>query len=168
MSEQKSLENVINLVLKDETKENALNFTAFLRAKKLQIEYNPNEYGESKWTGAIGGVVGDSIGYMYINSGADFPDPWNIWLNEYDFNDSGSAEDGELKNFLWENVNKCSRCNTNWEKCGGGEKTVLGKKFDSLCHSPMFFYTPDAQKLEMLKKLILKVNEKRSGRTGGL
>ena len=161
MSKQKSPEEIMNLVLSGETLKNAIDFVAFLRANDLQIEYNPDENAENKWTGAIGGVVGNSIGYMYINSGTNFPDPWTIWLNEYDFDDNDSAED-EIKNFLWENVNICSRCNPNWENCGGGEKIVLGKKFENLCHSPMFFYTPDAQTLEMLKKLMLKVNEKRT------
>ena len=163
MANQKSLENIIKLTLSGESQKNALDFVIFLRENELQIEYNPDECAEGKWTGAIGGIVGDSIGYMYVNPGTNFPDPWNIWLNEYDFYYDGSAEVGELKNFLWENVNNCSRCNPNWEKCGGGEKTVLGKKFESLCHSPMFFYTPDAQKIDMLKKVMLKVKEKRNG-----
>ena len=159
MSIQKSPEETMNLILSGDTLKNAIDFVAFLRANEFQMEYNPDENAESKWTGAIGGIVGDSIGYMYVNSGTNFPDPWTIWLNEYDFYDNGSAEDDVLQNFLWENVNKCSRCNPNWENCGGGEKIVLGKKFENLCHSPMFFYTPDALKLEMLKKLMLKIKE---------
>ena len=161
MENQKNLENTINLVLSGDMLKNALDFVNFLRENGLQIEYNPKEHADCKWTGAIGGTVGDSIGYMYVKSGTNFPDPWTIWLNEYDFNDDGSAEVGELKNFLWENVNNCSRCHSKWEKCGGGERIVLGKKFESLCHSPMFFYTPDGQKLEMIKKLMLKVKERK-------
>ena len=163
MENQKSPENTMTLVLNGDMQKNALDFVNFLHENEFQISYNPNEYADGKWTGAIGGTVGDSIGYMYVNSGTDFPDPWNIWINEYDFNDDGSSEASELKNFLWENVNNCTRCNPNWEKCGGGEKIVLGKKFESLCHSPMFFYTPDSQKLDMIKKLMLKVREKRNG-----
>lgn len=163
MSEQKSLEEIMNLVLSGDTLKNALDFAAFLRGNEFQTEYNPQEYEESKWTGAIGGVVGDSIGYIYVRSGTDFPCPWNIWLNEYDFDYDGSAEDDALKEFIWENVNSCSRCNPEWKNCGGGERLVLGRKFERLCHSPMFFYTPDAQKLEKLKRLLLKIKQKKHG-----
>lgn len=161
MSKHKSLEDTIHLVLSGSTSENALDFAAFLEANGFTTEYNPDECEEGKWSGAIGGVVGDSIGYMYIRPGENFPEPWNIWLNEYDFDDDGSADDEGLKNFIWENVNGCSRCNPNWEKCGGGERVVLGKKFERLCHSPMFFHMPDAPKLEKLKRLMLKIKQKR-------
>ena len=161
MSEQKSIEGTLNQVLGGEALKNALDFTAFLRANAFSFEDNPDEHEEGKWSGAIGGTVGDSIGYMYINSGENYPDPWNIWLNEYDFDDDGSAEDGELKEFLWGNVNECTRCNPNWETCGGGDKMILGKEFKNLCHSPMFFYMPDAQNMEKLKRLLLKIKQKR-------
>ena len=157
------LEDTIKLVLSGEALKNALDFAAFLHDNNLQTEYNPQEHEDGKWTGAIGGVVGDSIGYMYIRSGESFPEPWNIWLNEYDFDDDGSDGDAALKDFIWDNVNNCTRCNPNWEKCGGGEKVVLGRKFENLCHSPMFFYVPDAQKLEKLKKIIIKIKQKRDG-----
>ena len=159
MPEQKSLEDIMNLTLSGETLKNALDFVDFLRENEFKIEYNPNEYAENKWTGAIGGVVGWSMGYMYINPGTDFPDPWNIWLNETDIHDDGSADNDELRELIWANANYCARCNPNWENCGGGEKTILGKKFENLCHSPMYFYMPDAQKLEKLKKFMLKIKQ---------
>ena len=177
MAEQIILENVMNHVLSGDALENALDFAAFLRANDFHFDHNPDESAESdksdestesdtnnesKWTGAIGGVVGDSIGYLYVNAGADFPDPWNIWLNEYDFDDDGSADANELKEFVWGNVNYCAKCNPDWENCGGSEQTVFGKNFDRLCHSPMFVYMPDAERLEKLKKLMLKIKEKRT------
>ena len=159
MSEQKSLEKVMNLVLSGETLKNALDFIEFLRANEFNIEYNPNEHAEGKWTGAIGGVVGWSIGYMYVRSEENPQKHWIIWLNETEFNYDDSAEDDELKAFIWENANHCSRCNPNWEKCGSGEKAILGKKIENLCHSPMCFYMPDAKALEKLKKVMLKVKQ---------
>ena len=168
MADRILLENVMNHVLSGDTLKNALDFVAFLRANEFLLDYNPdesdknNENIENKWTGAIGGVVGDSIGYLYVNSGADFPDPWNIWLNEYNFDDAGSAADNELKEFVWGKVNHCAKCNPNWENCGGGERTVFGKKFERLCHSPMYIYMPDTRNLDMLKRLMLKIKEKRT------
>ena len=166
MPGQATLEDIMDLALSGDTLADALGFAAFLRAEGLHIEYNPDEQAQGKWTGAIGGVVGDSIGYMYVDSGADFPAPWCIWLNEYEFDDSGSEEDDALKHFLWANVNKCTRCNPDWEHCGGGDRTVLGKTFERLCHSPMFFYMPDTEKLRMLKKLMPKVYTKRTAGAG--
>ena len=165
MSEKKTpepkVENIVNEILAGEMQKNALDFIAFLRGNDFYMEFNPNEYEKGKWSGAIGGVVGDSIAYMFVSPGTKFPCPWNIWLNEYDFNCDGSADDEELKEFIWANLNHCGKCNPDWEKCRGGDKTVFGRKFDSLCHSPMFFYTPDAQKLEKIKKLFLKIKQKR-------
>lgn len=160
---KESVESIMNLVLNGETLENALGFVAFLRDAEFQAEYNPREYGERKWTGAIGGVVGNSIGYLYVRAGTDFPDPWTIWLNAYEFDAGSSAEDAALKEFVWENVNHCSRCHPNWENCGGGERTVFGRKFERLCHSPMVFYTPDAHKLEKIEKLLLRIRQDRDG-----
>jgi len=163
MSEMQLLENTMNIVLSGNTLKNALDFTAFLREHRFQIEYNPNEESENKWTGAIGGVVGDSIGYLYICSGTNFPNPWSIWLNELEYSNEGLADDDELNHFIWENINPCGKCNSNWEKCGGVEKTILGKKFDRLCHSPMIIYTPDTHKLDKVKKLMLKLKQKKDG-----
>jgi hypothetical protein len=157
MEKQIILDDVLSLVLSGDTLGSARDFTAFLRENGFQIEHNRDENDENKWSGAIGGIVGNSIGYMYVNPGANFPDPWTIWLNEIDYYSGGSADDDEMKNFVWEHVNHCSRCNPNWEKCGGGEKTVFGKTFDRLCHSPMYFYMPDAHTLAKLKMLMLKI-----------
>ena len=166
MSEQKTLnpqiEDIINEVLISEIRENALNFVAFLHANEFQMEFNPNEYEEGKWTGAIGGVVGDSIAYMLIHPGTESLSPWVIWLNEYDFDCDCSPSDEELKEFIRNNLNQCGKCHSDWEKCRGGEKTVFGKEFNSLCHSPIYFAVPDAQKLGKLKQLLLKIKRNRN------
>ena len=156
-----SPEDIMNISLSDETLKNGLDFVAFLRANEFQIDFNPNEYEYDKWTGAIGGVVGNSIAYMLVYPKIKSPCPWNIWLNEYDFDSDGSADDENLKGFIYDNLNHCRKCNPNWEKCRGGDKTILGRKFEDLCHSPMFFYTPDSCKLNNLKALLLKIKLKK-------
>ena len=125
------IEDVINNALEGNTKENLLEFVAFLRANDFQMEYNPNEYHENFWSGAIGGVVGDSIGYMAINGN---PGPWVVWFNAYDFYESDPLDD-EMKQTIWAKVSYCGKCNDNWENCYIGEKTILGKTFEKLCHS---------------------------------
>lgn len=154
-------EDIISLISKADTQENARDFVAFLRGNAFPLTYNPDEYEEDEWSGAIGGVVGDSIGYMSVRPGARSPHTWTIWLNEYGFDAGGLAEDEELKAFVWENVNLCTRCHSDWENCGGGEAVVFGRTFERLCHSPMVFNVPDAQKLGMLKKLLLRIGQKK-------
>ena len=166
MSEQNTTPNpklvdIINEAFTSEMRKNALDFVEFLRENEFQTEFNPNEYEKGKWTGAIGGVVGDSIAYMLIHPNTEFPSPWTIWLNKYDFNEDGSVDNEELKKFIWENLNYCAKCNPDWNKCRGGDKIIFGKRFENLCHSPMFFYTPDAQKLEKLNRIMLKIKQKR-------
>lgn len=156
-----SVEEVMKLVLHEDALENALDFASFLRDSGFQMEYNPREYEEGKWTGAIGGIIGNSIGYMSVSTGTDCPAPWTIWLNEYDFDADDSPEDQELKELVWAHVSNCTRCHHNWAHCGGGERTVFGRRFERLCHSPMFFYAPDAHKLEKIKRLLLRIRKSR-------
>lgn len=157
MSEHTVIENAITK-LDGETQKNVLDFIDFLRENEFQIEYNPNEYEEDKWSGAIGGVVGNSIGYMVVNG---VPRPWTVWINSYDFGDVSTIDDA-IKEAIWACLSKCGKCNPEWEKCRGGSKTILGKEFDDLCHSPLMIINPDTEKLKNIEKmlLILKAKEK--------
>ena len=111
MSEQKTpnpqIEDIINEVLAGEMRKDALDFAAFLHANDFQMEFNPNEYEKGKWTGAIGGVVGDSIAYMLIHPGTESLSPWVIWQNDCDFDYDSSPTSEMLKKFIWNNLNQC-------------------------------------------------------------
>ena len=149
MAEQKTIEEKISNVLTGDAQKNALDFTAFFRANELLLTANDDGEG---W--AVGGTVGNSIGYLWLKNDEDFPGPWTFWFNSCDFEDDGSVDD-ELKEAAWAHASPCGRCHAGWKDCGGGERTIFGKKFDSLCHSPLMFHNSDAKTLESAKKLIL-------------
>jgi len=150
------LEERIKKILIGEAQKNALDFATFLRENDIWTEFNKDEYNNpSIWSGAVGGTVGNSIGYLLINGDANCPGPWTFWFNSCDFEGSDSADD-EFKNAIWSFVSPCGRCNENWEKCmGSGKRTILGKEFENQCHSPLMFCNPDTKTLENMKKFLL-------------
>ena len=149
MTEQNKIEDRINEVLTGDAQKNALNFVEFSRAN--DISFTSNDDGQG-W--AVGGIVGDSIGYMHIDGNEQFPGPWTLWFNSCDFG-GGDSVDGELKEIAWTHASPCGRCHEGWKDCGGGNRTIFGKEFESLCHSPLMFTNPDAKTLENVKKLVV-------------
>ena len=143
------IEDKINDVLTGDALKNALDFVAFLRENQLSLDSNGDSEG---W--AVGGIVGNSIGFMLVNGAAQMPGPWTIWFNSCDFYESDSTDD-ELKETAWTHVNVCGDCHAGWRDCGCGDRRILGRKFDFLCHSPLAFTNPDAKTLESMKKLML-------------
>ena len=161
MSEQNTpnlkIEDIINKTQSGDAKKNVLDFVDFLHANNFQMEYNPNEYYETYWSGAIGGVVGDSIGYMAVNGN---PGTWNVWFNVFGFDENDPLDD-EMKETVWSKLSPCGKCNDGWETCRGGEKMILGKTFDNLCHSPLCIIDPDTKTLENMQKLLLVLKQKK-------
>ena len=159
MSEQKDyvqIEEKIKVILSGDAQKNALDFAAFLRGNGIWVNYNPDE-SENKpiWNGAVGGIVGNSIGYMSINGDEGGIGPWTFWFNSCDFDGSDSADD-EFKNAIWSFASPCGKCHDGWEKCMGvGKRTILGKEFENQCHSPLMFCNPDAKTLENMKKFLI-------------
>jgi len=148
MVEQKTIEEQINNVLSGDSLKNALDFIDFMHANKLPIDYDGKGDGC-----AVGGIVGDSIGYMLVNGNEKIPGPWTIWFNSCDFDETSFISD-ELKEATWTHASKCGKCNKNWENCGGGARIIFGREFENLCHSPLMFTNPDSKTLENIKKLI--------------
>lgn len=150
------IEGKIKKILCGDTQKNALNFVAFLRKNDILLDYNASESEKrSIWNGAVGGIVGNSIGYITINGDKNCPGPWTFWFNSCDFDSSDLADD-EFKNAIWAFASSCRRCNKNWEKCmGSGKRTILGKEFENQCHSPLMFCNPDAKTLENMEKFLI-------------
>jgi len=149
------VEDRINSKIKGDSLKNALDFVAFLRENDIRLDYNASESGYGGWNGAVGGVVGNSIGYVTFNGDAGGVGPWTFWFNSCDFDGSDSADD-EFKNAIWAFASPCRKCSENWEKCmGSGKRTILGKVFENQCHSPLMFINPDAKTLGNMKKFLL-------------
>jgi len=144
----KELKAVINGSLEGDMQKNALDFAAFLEANDILIESNGDGRG---W--AVGGVVGNSNGFMMVDSiGKNL----GIWINDCNFSDGDSA-DNDLKAFALAHVVNCPQ-----EPCVGGgcaeknhRNTIFGKEYESICHSPLAFLNPDAKTCENVKKLFL-------------
>ena len=141
------LEDVMRDTLNGDALTNALDFASFLRDNDIAVF--PNNYGEG-W--AIGGETGKSAGYFMMGSEDQWHGPWTFWFNSCDFEDTA---DDTLKETALAHVNLCGKCHDGWEKCRGGSKTLFGKQYDDLCHSPLMFKNPDAKTLESMKKLLL-------------
>jgi len=152
---QLKIENDLSNTLSGNKLENALDFVTFLRENEIPLDYNAPESSYGGWNGAVGGVVGNSIGYVTFNGDTSGVGPWTFWLNSCDFAGSDLADD-EFKNAIWAFASPCGKCNENWEKCmGSGKKTILGKEFENQCHSPLMFINPDVKTLDSIKKFIL-------------
>jgi len=150
-----TIEDRIRNKIKGDSLENALNFVAFLRENEIWLDYNASESGYGGWNGAVGGIVGNSIGYVTFNGDIGGVGPWTFWLNSCDFEGSDSADD-EFRNAIWSFASPCGKCNENWEKCmGSGKKTILGKEFKNQCHSPLMFTNPNVKTLESIKKFLM-------------
>jgi hypothetical protein len=152
MPEKIILESIINEKLTGSSKETALSLAAFYRANDILLESSEDGGG---W--AVGGIVGNSLGYMIVTGEESMPGPWTLWFNSCDFDEGECPADDELKETAWSHASKCGRCHAGWKDCGGGKRTIFGKEFEWLCHSPMMFCAPDATTLENMKKLLLMI-----------
>jgi len=149
------VEDRIKNKIKGDSLGSALDFVAFLRENDISLDYNASESGHGGWNGAVGGVIGNSIGYVTFNGDVGGVGPWTFWLNSCDFDGSDTADD-DFKNVIWAFASPCGKCNENWVKCMGiGKRTILGKEFENQCHSPLMFINPDSKTLESIKKFLL-------------
>ena len=151
---EKLIEEKINESLRGDSLANALDLAAFIRANGMG--FTSNDDGEG-W--AVGGTVGDSLGYMMINGEPDMPGPWTFWFNSCDFG-GGETADVELKETAWAHSSVCANFSSGGKICGCGDQpglhgTIFGREFENRCHSPLMFTDPGAKTLEHLKKLIL-------------
>lgn len=142
------IELAIREKLTGDAQTNALNFLEFLRANEWQVDSGEEGNGEG-W--AFGGVVAKSLGYLLINGAPQLPGPWTIWFNSCDF--GSETADENLKQTAWAHASECGRCHDGWKDCGSGERTIFGKRFGNLCHSPLMFTNPDAETLALIKEL---------------
>jgi len=142
MSDQK-FEAAILEVLTGDTRKNALDFAAFLRANDMAAG---GEHGEVT-------CKGKTIAYIHMGGEPEMPGPWTIWP-EGDFSHvpEGFAFDEAMKKTAWVNVNPCGNCGGGCAP--GSRKTVFGKEFDKLCGSALAFHDPDADTMECVKQLL--------------
>ena len=154
MAEQNAVEDRINEVLSGDSRKNALDFAAFLRANGLPpVFHEESGHGWSIMRGD------ESVGFIIADGSAQMPGPWTIWFNSCDFEDGG-ADDDDLKQTAWEHASICGNFSSGGKDCGCGDqpgfhRTIFGREFENRCHSPLMFTDPDARTLENVEKLML-------------
>jgi len=145
------VEAVIKAAMSGDALTNALDYAAFLRAN----EFTPDFHGGHDNNGFFTMYSKENVSYLMISGREDdFCGPWTIWFNFNDFGDGDGVAD-ELKETAWKHASNCGKCHPGWADCGCGKRTIFGKDFDHLCHSPLMFTNPDAKTLEHVKKLML-------------
>ena len=141
---EQMIEGALNEKLRGDALKCALDFIAYLRAGGFtnDDEYNCNFY-----------YSGEPTCVILCHEHKDYPSGlWGIYnypVSEYaDF-----PLDEGLKEFARANVRICSgECGCpNWPR--GGDQTVYGKEFKSVCSSVICFFNPDADDLIKIKKM---------------
>ena len=157
MAERIEIEQKINGVLNGDSKQNALDFTAFLRANALRPEFHDSGDGWSIMR------ADESVGFILVNGAPQMPGPWTIWFNSCDFGGGETLDKGVIET-AWAHVSACANFTSGGKDCGCGDqpgfrRTIFGKVFDNRCHSPLMFTDPDAKTLEDIKTLMLTLKK---------
>jgi len=131
---EQTMEHIINDVLTEDMRSNALEFAAFLRANEIVYVRPDTGY----WADKIYFICNhkdQSVCYISINEHED-----NTWYVTGD--DSGDTWyedvilDERIKEIAWQNIDICKDYNA-CRSCGNpgkmSRKTIFGKEFDNVC-----------------------------------
>ena len=152
-----TIENEINGSLMDDlSKKNALDFIAYLRANGMTTT-DANYPGVFRY-------LGEAVCVLAIHPIEEGELPvYNIYWGDYDSTIFSSDYDDfpmdeQLKEFAWKHIHLCVNFTSNGKYCGCGSQPgksmkILGKEFDNLCTSIIWFGNPDAATLETIYKL---------------
>jgi hypothetical protein len=152
MSEQ-TINNHIIEILAGDARENALEFTSYLRASEMQFER-----GKGYWKNQRYWMIkykNEYVCFILINgSGAEEASgPLTIWSDDSGSNWFENYPLNEyMKEIAWKNVDICGKCGGCTVQ--GTHKTIFGKEFDNVCRTTFRFVNPDARTLACVKKLV--------------
>jgi hypothetical protein len=139
------VEDVIHALLKDEKKQAALDFVAFVKSMRMK----PQWASTNSWTFSY---KSKRVGYIKINeSGGD----WELWsYAQYDkyFQELAVKENSDIQNYIINNVLYCYKCSA----CAPGKNMVLlGKELKNICATPVFrVKNPNGAFCDFAKRLI--------------
>jgi hypothetical protein len=145
----KTIEDVINDVLKNETKENALELIAHVRLYEKPEQFSISMHDgkdESGWNVS-------NLGFIFINGSDDFPGPWTMWVQANNIGEHSELPvDEHIKEFAWSHVSPCGNCGAG---CNTGTRTtVFGKIFENVCQHNLMFNNPDAETVSNIMKIL--------------
>ena len=144
----KTIEDIIRELLKGDEQKNALDFVAHLRVSGIEIPrhapdsyfWNPEYKGEGM---CVLNITSDENGHYFDVFIQNLPDTWV----------TGETIDQRTKEIVWANIRRCDP--TCHSKCSPGSRaTICGKEFDGLCSSRLGIYSPNAETVECMKKII--------------
>ena len=141
-------ENEIKEKLSGDMQKNALNFLSFIKEKGMTTD---EEYS------SVFRYNGEAVCVLALHPNFDENIGWNVYLGDYDSSICSDEYenfpvDEELKEFAWAHKHTCGSCG-----CGnqpGKKFKILGKEFDNVCTSLMWFGNAEAETLDKLKKLV--------------
>ena len=138
-----AIENKLKGVLSGDILKNALDFTAYLKEIGMTYDKDNRFYYMGEYTCIL----------IFFK---DEENPSGLWvicdcpITEHD----GYPLDDDLKEFARANVMICNgQCGCkDWPR--GGDKTIFGQEYKSVCSSEIQFINPDAEALVKVKKLM--------------
>ncbi len=143
------IEDVINEVLSDNNKSNALDFIEYLRTNKL----TPNYASANSWKVNF---KGQGICYIRLFGTAPYhrieDGSWHI--NFLNFSDEfySLIMTDELKEVIWKNIKFCFGCSN----CAPGQTgSILERKFNNICHHWFVINNPNILTLDFVKKILI-------------
>ena len=139
--------DLINSELKNERKENALDYIDFLFMNEISAIHK---------TGSTWGFdyLGENLSVIDI-SGHRGPGGWVIYWGATEPSiPQNYVIDEHLKEFAFAHIGFCGKCESNKPNYCGKRWTIYGKEFDDVCHAPLVFNEPVADELVKIKKLI--------------
>ena len=147
------IEDDLTAALSGDTLKNALDYVAYLKANGVL----PETPDSNVFEGADGFVC-----VLCVFPVENIPS-WFIFMGGYDCALCGNKYqdypiDGQLKEFAWSHVKTCCNFTSNGKYCGCGFQPgrrikLFGKTFDNVCTSVLEIQNPDAEALELVKKL---------------
>jgi len=157
---EKIIEDVIRETLIGDEQKNALDFVSYLRVNEIEIP--PNKPGGDFWNA---GYKGRGICVINLPAVYDDHNGFDTFINDlphaWDNLSDGGKGDGvagfpvheRTKEIIWANVRPHDL--TCHGKCSpGSTKMIFGKKFDNLCSSFLGIYSPDAETVDCMKKIV--------------
>jgi hypothetical protein len=147
---EQEIEYFISKTLMGEAQNNALGFTAYLRANALLFERCLNGFWEDKLYWVVK-YKDETVCQIFVNGYEE--GHWVVWSDDSGANPfSDSPLDEQTKEVAWKNVGHCG---------GGGccrdtgtRKVIFGKEFDNVCLAILRFDNPNADAVECMKKIV--------------
>ena len=146
---KKLIENAIKEKLIGEKQHNALVFIASMQESGFSFEYWSDGASEG-WNPAYNGK---DFGCVLITNEFMF-----FICLDWNFGRSGIVENNELKEFALAHTTICpqSPCKPPYCENNKNRWQIFGKQYESTCHSPLQFISPNAKTLDNIKKLLIE------------